>query len=377
MAPEKTTASVSQKSNSFLRWELAVEFVGSPMEIPIPRSSRLNTTITKWCAYLHAGSGPVRIRRFAREIEVNAEVSNKKVQGSRRLLVEGEEVAVGFELLVDAIAFEVVTPEFYAELIASDQVRLRQLRRDLFQDRCARQWPSVGVDEFLGGRRVEVVLAIVAATGRDLAELTHQPSVWWHEQADAIIDENFLLDDEGEVEQPLRRDVLAEMCRDDVINVMTQELPALAENPGSGWRDWIARRYVDTLSAALQRSAQELCPDFNFDTEVLVDVLSGEQQEVTVLLSDATIGGGGAIESLVQRLTSDPRRFEQLVLSALEPTDLEETDRSLNLAIQLLISDPEIQRAADEFRGADSASRLTRWQSLLSALTDLGGDPRH
>lgn len=376
MSPEKTTASVSQKSNSFLRWELAVEFVGSPMEIPIPRSSRLNAAITEWRAYLHAGSGPVRIRRFASEVEVKAEISNKKVQGIRRFSIDGEAVAVGFELLVDAIAFDVVTPDFDSASIASDQVRLRQLRRDLFQDRCAKEWPAVGVDEFLGARLVEVVLAIVAVTGRDLGELMHQPSEWWHKQADAIIDENFLLDDEGEGEQPLRRDVLAEMCRVEVIDVLTQALPTLAENPDHGWRDWIARRYLDTLSAALQRAAQDLCPDFNFDTEVLVDVLRDEK-EVMVLLSDATIGGGGAIETFVRRLTSDPRRFEHLVLSALEPTDLEETDRSLNLAIELLSTNPEIQRVADDFRRANSTSRLTRWQSLLAGLTELGVDPGH
>lgn len=376
MAPEKTTRSVSQKSNSYLRWELDVEFIGTPMEVPIPRSSQLSRTLPHWRAFLHAGSGPIRVRRFAREVEVRAEIGNKKVQGSRRLVVSGEEVAVGFELLVDAVAFEVVIPEFNPAPIVSDQVRLRQLRRDFFQDRCAEAWPSVGVDEFLGSRLVEVALAIVAVTGRDLPELVHQPSGWWHEQADSIIDESFLLNDEGEVEQPLRRDVLAEMSRDEVIDVLARSLPTLAEQPGDGWRDWIARRYLNTLAAALQQAAQDLCPDFNFDTEVLVDVLS-DGETANVLLSDATTGGGGAIESFVRRLTSDPRRFEHLVLSALEPTDLEEVDRSLNTTIQLLSSNLEVQQLADQFRRSGSASRLSDWQLLLSALAELGVDPGH
>lgn len=376
MAPAKTTASVSQKSNSFLRWELAVEFVGTPMEIPVPRSSQLSRALPHWRAYLHAGPGPIRIRRFAREIDVRAEIANQKVQGNRRFVVSGEEVAIGFELLVDAITFDVAMPEFNPASIAADQVRLRQLRRDLFQDRCAETWPSVGVDEFLGSRLVEVALAIVAVCGRDISELGHQSSEWWHEQADSIIDENFLLDDEGEIEQPLRRDVLAEMCRSEVTDVLARALPTLTEQPGDGWRDWIARRYVDTLAAAVQQAAQDLCPDFNFDTEVLVDVLSNGEVP-NVLLSDATIGGGGAIESFVRRLTSDPRRFEHLVLSALEPTDLEEADRSLHTTIQLLGSNPTVQRVADEFRTSGSVSRLTEWQSLLSALTERGVDPGH
>lgn len=376
MRPQKAGMAVSQKSNAFLRWELEVNSLGAPLELTQPRHSRLAPVIPTSRAYLHAGSGPVRIRRFAHEIEVNAEVNRKKLQGRRRFVLGQQKVAVGFEVLVDAISFDVTIPEMTNEMLHKDAGRLRQIRRDRFQGRCATQWSLVEINGFLGGRLSDVALAIVAVADYPAAQLVQRPHEWWHEQAAELIDDLLLLDDRNDEEKPLREAILEAFERPDITRIIAGELAALYEDPNDGWQGWLRSRFLATVGAALQQAAQDLCPDFDFDNEVLVD-LRWNGSDAEVLMSDVTIGGGGVIEALVRRLSADPRRFEHLVMSALEPSDLEEADHSLANTLDFLDSDPEIKRQASTFRNSPSVHRLVNWQRLLTALSERGIDCGH
>lgn len=371
MRPQKADATIRQKSNAFLRWELDIDYLGSPLDLNPPRHSLIASVVPRSRAYLHASSGPVRIRRYSRGVDTDVEVSRRRIQEHQLFVLDGQHVAVGFEALVDAISFDVLVPEITEETLAAEPARLRQLRRERFQDRCGYRWPSIEINDFLGARLVEVSTAIAALADDPVAELVDRAAKWWYEEAANLIDQLLLLDDREDDEQPLRDSLLEALERPEVIEVIVGELGALFETPNEDWQAWLRSRFLNTVGAALQQAAQDLCPDFDFDNEVLVD-LRLKDSGAEVILSDVTIGGGGAIEALVRRTSADPRRFEHLVMSALEPSDLEEADHSLATTLDLIVDDSTASRAAASFRNSQRPERLANWQHLLSVLGERG-----
>ena len=379
MSPMKADVSISANSTATLQWELDVERVGSPIELAMPGTGGLSALLPASRAYLHVGSGPMRIRRYSRGVETNLMKQRQRIRGSHRFELKGEPVAVGFEALVDAVSFDVVVPEIASSLLDSDQCRLRQLRRDLFRDRCAAEWSSIGIDDFLGDRIVEVLVAAVSMAtlaGEKVESVVGRDLTWWRQQVEDVVDGVLLLDEEASEEAPLKASLLEIFGSAPLLGVIDRALPALFLAPDDSWQPWLQSRFLNTVGAALQQAAQNLCHDFDFDNEVIVDLrrCSGGAE---VLLSDVTIGGGGPIESLVRRISEDPRRFERLLLSALEPTDLEEVDRSLLLTLHLLEHDSVVSATASAFRSGARSERLEHWRRLLGALGERGVDSGH
>ncbi len=68
---------------------------------------------------------------------------------------------------------------------------------------------------------------------------------------------------------------------------------------------------------------QQVCLEFNVDSDALVDVLDDGGSHARIVLSDTVPGGGGLVETLTRRLADDPRRFDALVAAAAEPSDSE------------------------------------------------------
>ena len=61
-----------------------------------------------------------------------------------------------------------------------------------------------------------------------------------------------------------------------------------------------------------------------------------------IVLSDTVPGGGGLVEALTRRLADDPRRFDALVATAVEPADSEEVDPSLRRVLELLVTSARV-----------------------------------
>lgn len=183
------------------------------------------------------------------------------------------------------------------------------------------------------------------------------------------------LDPTEEEEAPLREAVLAAVAQVEVVAAIDAAIATLSELPDASWEPWLRARFLQTVAAALQTATQYLCPDFDVEDDCVVDVLD-EDDQVSIVLSDASIGGGGLIEALASRISDDPRRFDQLVVASLEPSDLEEADSSLPRALELLERDPAISSLAAAFR-ATSGPRLDAWRALTAALVTRGVSPTH
>ena len=75
-------------------------------------------------------------------------------------------------------------------------------------------------------------------------------------------------------------------------------------------------------------------------------------------MSDTVPGGGGLVEALTRRLADDPRRFDALVVAAVEPSDSEEVDPSLRRVLELLATSARVPRPP----GVSGPASLTAWK---------------
>lgn len=92
-----------------------------------------------------------------------------------------------------------------------------------------------------------------------------------------------------------------------------------------------------------------------------------------VWITEATIGGGGIIEQILQAFTGDPRRFFRIAESALAATDFEIVDRELTRLLALNATDTELNAAFDAVRSAPDHAVLVAATLALHKLLSRRG----
>jgi hypothetical protein len=160
----------------------------------------------------------------------------------------------------------------------------------------------------------------------------------------------------------------------------------LWDEPDENWQQWARERLLSTIGRALLDACNQLCPQFD-GKDLFLDLDSGPAMAETPLLpsgeydvwvSEGTMGGAGAIEELFRQYTSSPRRFFQLALAALEPSDFEEVDVSLRSFVKALADDTEAQEIVQDARQAEGLEEKARVaERLRDALLQRGHTPHH
>jgi hypothetical protein len=379
--PVRPGPNIRPTSNGWLRWQFAIEPEYGGTELPRPRNSPLGELITAVTAFLNADRGPLPTWRFA--LGGTAEIVTRS--GRRRqeytFTRRGSRAAVGFASTVDALVVTVLVPEsITAFRLDTDPGRLRQLRTDRFAALARRGLEDRGLGPFAAAWVTDVALALAADAvlrGVGLDSLSGLDPSQWQSLAGTVIDGVLLATAHSEIDEtPLRETVLDALRDPSMIQVLQQALPILIEEPDPLWLPWIRSRFLQTLAAAWQAAAQQVCLEFNVESDALVDVLDDGDLHARIVISDAVPGGGGLVETLTGRLADDPRRFDALVVAAVEPSDSEEVDPSLRRALELLATSAQVSEAAQRFRSG-IADRLEAWQSLIACLADEGVPRTH
>ena len=379
MRPSTPDAVTLPSSNGFLHWQFVAAPIADGFKLIRPRRGPLVGLIQEVEVYLHAGSGALRTWRYA--LQATSDVARRT---GRERVVQSftwrqRPAALGYEAVVDALKVSLVLPHLEDLDLDTDQRRLRQLRRDRFVHELRAGVEGLGHNPFLARWITDVVsgaAALAIQRGSAVESLVGLSPTLWEQLAEEAIQGVLLaLDPTEEEEAPLRESVLTALAQVEVIAAIDAAIPALSEQPNSSWAPWLRGRILQTVAAALQMAAQNLCPDFDVENDCIVDVLD-KNDNAWVMLSDASIGGGGPIEALASRISDDPRRFDQLVLASLEPSDLEEADASLPRALDLLRDEPTIASVAAAFR-ASSHRRLDAWRGVTAALVVRGVSPTH
>lgn len=389
-APIVPERGVQPSSNGRLHWQVRRQAPGEAIEVIRPRTGPLVANVISVQAYLHTGRGALRTWRYATQ----ASATVLRRPGGRQQITNSftwhdQPAAVGYEATVDAQVITVAVPQTLAAFgLYHSPRRLRQLRRDFFVDQLRLQLHALQVDTFLSRNIAEAIVAAAAVAVRDNADpaqLSTLPAAQWQRLVADLLGEGVIGldddDDDVDVENPglsPRHQQLLDVLTDGpVAQVIADTTGLLAAEPDDTWLCWLRTRYVQTMAAAWQAAAQQICPDFDADLDSVIDVDSvADGPTATFVLSDATIGGGGMLEALTSRISDDPRQFDYLVVTALQPSDLEEVDRSLRQALTLLTTETKVADAAHRFRAA-TGDRLTAWQDLLALLTAHGVSPAH
>ncbi|MEU4776676.1 protein DpdJ [Micromonospora sp. NPDC023633] len=387
-APQVPDPEVQSSSNGRLHWQVRRQAPADAIKVLRPRSGPLVGTVLSVEAYLHSGCGALHTWRYA--TATSAAVLRRaggRQQIANSFTWHGQPAAVGYEASVDAQVVTVAVPQTLAEFdLHCSPRRLRQLRRDIFVDRLRTGLHALRIDPFLSHNIAEALVAAAAAAVRDSTDPVHLsglPAGRWRELVSDVLSQGLvgLEEDEDEDDDndlsPRQQQLLDALLDPAVMHVIADSTGLLTAEPDDTWLPWLRARYVHTVAAAWQAAAQQLCPDFDADLDSIVDVDPvTDNSTVAFVLSDAMIGGGGMVESLTSRISDDPRQFDYLVVAALQPSDLEEVDRSLRHTLDLLNTEPEIDEAALRFRHA-TTDRLGCWQSLLALLTNYGVSPAH
>ncbi|MEU7800673.1 protein DpdJ [Micromonospora arborensis] len=387
-APQVPDREVQPSSNGRLHWQVRRQAPADTIEVSRPRGGPLVSTVLTVQAYLHTGRGALRTWRYATR---NSATVLRRVGGRQQLSNSfswnGRPAAVGYEASVDAQVVTVAVPQSLAAFdLHHSPRRLRQLRRDFFVDALRTRLHELRIDSFLSHNIAEALVAAAAAAVRDNtdpAHLSSLPAVRWRGLVTDVLSQGLVgLDQDDDEEDdsglnPRQQQLLDALLDPGVAHVIAEKVGLLTAEPDDTWLHWLRTRYLHTVAAAWQAAAQQLCPDFDADLDSVVDVdLVTDGPTATFVISDTTIGGGGMVETLTSRISDDPREFDYLVVAALQPSDLEEVDRSLRQTLSLLSVEPEIAGAASRFRGA-TADRLDCWQSLLALLYSHGVSPAH
>ncbi|WP_329106896.1 protein DpdJ [Micromonospora sp. NBC_01699] len=388
-APVVPEPDVRPSSNGRLAWQIQHQPAGGAIEMTRPRSGPLRTCVTEVLAYLHTAAGALRTWRYA--TQTTASVLRRT--GGRRELRnsftwQGAPAAIGYEATVDAQIVTVTVPQTLAAFaLGHSGKRLRQLRRDYFIHQMRSALHAVRIDAFLS-RDIAEALAVAAAAriigGGAAVDLTAIPVSEWKTVIGGLLHEGVIGLDDSDDEQhdsqagsKQQERLLESLTTPHVAAAITAVIGELTAPPGDGWLPWLRDRYVQTIAAAWQAAAQQICPEFDADLDSLIDVDPlGDGPTATFIISDSAIGGGGLIDALTNRISEDPRRFDYLVTTALQASDLEEVDRSMRHTLDLLARNDGVARTAARFRQA-TGDRLGAWQDLLVTLTAEGVSPAH
>jgi hypothetical protein len=388
-APLVPEPDVQPSSNSRLRWQVQRQAPSDAIEVTRPRSGPLVTSLISVQAYLYTGRGALRTWRYA----TGTSASVVRRAGGRQQLTngftwQGQPAAVGYEATVDAQVITLAVPQTLAEFgLLKSAKRLRQLRRDIFVDRLRTRLHELRVDPFLSRNIADSVVAAAAVAIRDSTdpvELPAVPSAEWRRLVADLLSEDAIglgsEDDDESDDHDLSRQqqrLLDTLAEAHTAHAIAETIGLLTAEPDDTWLPWLRTRYVQTMAAAWQAAAQQICPEFDADLDSIIDVdLVRDGPTATFVLGDSTIGGGGMLETLTSRISEDPRHFDYLIVAALQPSDLEEVDRSLRQSLTLLDSALDVSDAAQRFRSGTS-DRLAAWQQVLALLAVYGVSPAH
>ncbi|WP_156758349.1 protein DpdJ [Actinokineospora pegani] len=376
--PESPSKDIDAASNARLRWRYLIDEGIGGTALPRARNSPLGDLVAEVTAFLNIDRGPLRTWRYA--LDGTAEIvtrSGGRVRQDYTFTRNGSPAAVGFASTVDALVVVVHAPASIESFdLLDDPDRLRQLRTDRFQHLAVEGLTTRGLNPFAAGWVTDVAVSVAAQAvlhGGTAQDLVTAPLSQWKELAEQVVDGVLLATSHTDLEQTPLRDVVLDTLSDpQMTDVLRAALSVLVTAPDVSWLPWLRARFLQTVAAAWQSAAQQVCLDFNVDTDALVDVVDEGGLTARVVLSDSVPGGGGLVETLVRRISDDPRRFDTLVATATEASDTEEVDPSLRRALGLLGEDVDVAAAAEAFRSAPHNNRLALWQNLINMLADKG-----
>jgi hypothetical protein len=406
---EQIPPQVSDKSNAQLEWhtQIVPPDRGTPMDLP--QGSFWLGILETVCSYTHNQQNPLEVRRFAMGSEANLRIQQnhqtQELETSIRFVeaANGQPAGVGFAQTVDGIVFHYRIPaDFSLSPYDANRPKVHAFRTSYFRHRIRHDARLDGIANiFQRDWLYQIYLSMLVAYA-----LEHEGSLPDAYQAlqekdlcqematvldrifqtlkveestdDATSDETTTdgltdLSEQIAPNLPPGRQPTHERLRElassaEVQTVLNDLAQILWQLPDDGWHDWARQRFRATLGGAILEACRQLCPQFDSE-DLLLDLDSGPRPPASpplpedleeIWLTEASPGGSGVIEEILQRYAEDPTGFLRLVESALEPSDFEVVDSELTTLLGLSETSESLQSAFAQVRSANSHHTLTQ-----------------
>jgi len=401
---------VKDSSNAFLDWHsqiLAPIGALAGLAIDLPSSSTWSPLIEEIRFFTHFLHQPARVRRFSvgsrAQINLGQGVTNEI---TARFVAndegaDGQPVALGFAFEADAVRVRVRVPSDWR--LTGGNVspgKLPSLRAARFRWLVIQAPGLDGIaNVFERGWLAEIVFAAVTANAVQGANTLQD--AWTQLRTGhaelplaAVLDVVFQTlptedeDDAARVEQKRISDLRALLGDPGTLSIMDACVQVLWEAPGEDWNPWLREKYLATIAAAFREAAQQTCPDIDAES-LRLDLIPGPDEngilpdvsETTDLwITEDTPGGGGIVERLLPRLAEAPRRFLDLMRSAISESDSECSDRELCRFTQWAVNEQDqgLGEHLRRFRQASTLDELTAsFRSLHAYLRQRGLQTSH
>lgn len=374
--------------------------------VTLPLASPWGNLFKEIRFFTHRDQQPICIRRFTLGSQANVRLKDGNSTDVNTRFVSAsqngaglEPVALGFSLETDAVRVRIQIPQQWklAEKGVSPQ-KLRSLRVQRFRwlvDNDARL--NFHANSFQRQWLEEIVLAAIATVAVETKQSLEES---WT----AIINKTAPIeltdvlrvifqslptaqqgpddDHHAQLEQTRMTELRDLVSDPEVVSVLNDAVKALWCSPGPEWDSWLSKKFMATLAAAFREAVQQVCPDENVDSDIIVDLESGPQDSAEdgneppegcadFWLTETAPGGGGLIEHLLPRIVEDPRRFLDLIECSVNQSDYELADSELRRFLAWANdSGSNVFKLVAQTRGASSQEQLTA--SFLSLKAELG-----
>jgi hypothetical protein len=173
------------------------------------------------------------------------------------------------------------------------------------------------------------------------------------------------------------RQELCERLADGQVRARLSANLSEAQAFGSGWAMFLRATLETTLADLLIAAVTVAAPRHVATDTLVVDIDPDpfETDDVTLRLTETTVGGAGVLQAVVEPFAMEPRALFRSLEAALEPDDLELASATLAQAYRICGESPEIAALVGAVRGeVGHSQRAVARTTLLAALQARGLD---
>lgn len=382
---ERRPANVLDTSRGWLRWAGGPQSSEGGTHVDLPEDSPWEGVVRRAEAHLHATQQIVKVQRYASGYEADVGYqSGEHHQVTGDFTSGGKPAALGFEYDADALAFHIDVPEHDLLPDPTEPVRLRGFRAACFADALNRDIALCGLASVFQREQLErSYLACLADEALQLeldlpnARLSIGTAI--HDRLVDAVDALFSTADEfGAPARGL--DELRDLARSpSVIARLDHAAERLWVPFDAAQVEWARDRFASTVAAVISDAAQALCPEFDIESEAVIDITEISASRRIIWIVETSPGGGGLVETLQRRMLTRPRHFISLLDRAVRPSDFEIVDISLRSVLADIGAGTSHLRATfAAFRDAKTnEQRLDCVRSIRRELARLEVAPTH
>lgn len=356
---------IRDSSNAFPEWNSQIQEPydeSAGISIDLPKPTCWDGVVREIRFFVHSQFSPARIRRFTRGANASILLEDGSVSEifSTYSLDGKQKIALGFAFEADAIRVRICPPKEWHLARGNSQ-----FKEKLPSLRTARYRWLVSNDSLLQeitnvfGRKwiAEISLSAIVANAM---VLNVTPEAAWTSIRSGEAEINFTnaldvlfqtIAHDEDSETPLAESKRFEEIREffvtpEIIERLDQIAPVLwSPIDEEEWNPWLTERFLATLGAAFRETIQQICPNVDADG-LLIDIHPGARDsEISenddgfcdLWISETEPGGGGVIERFIPEIAEAPRRFLDLMKSALAAGDYEQVDQELSRFLDQLV----------------------------------------